>query len=118
MEEAYVTQRDLQNFKEMCAIEHKRIDDENARQKQRLEVVEGYREEINNLAMSVTDLANSIKMNTKENDRLLLCINSIDARLVKIENQDGERWRSVVGYLITGVLGIIIGYLFKQVGII
>ena len=38
-------------------------------------------------------------------------------RLEILENRDGEMWRKVTGYLLTAVVGIIIGFLFKQIGI-
>ena len=38
-------------------------------------------------------------------------------KLEELENRDGEMWRKVAGYILTAVLGIVIGFLFKQVGI-
>ena len=37
-------------------------------------------------------------------------------RLETLESRDGEMWRKVVGYVITAIAGVFIGYLFKQVG--
>ncbi len=37
-------------------------------------------------------------------------------RLKTLENRDGEMWRKVTGYLITAVLGVVIGYIFTQIG--
>ena len=37
-------------------------------------------------------------------------------RLEILEGRDGEQWRKVVGYAITAVLGIALGYIFKQIG--
>ena len=37
-------------------------------------------------------------------------------RLETLEGRDGEMWRKVVGYVVTAVIGIIVGYLFKQLG--
>ena len=42
---------------------------------------------------------------------------SIFEKLEELENRDGEMWRKVAGYILTAVLGIVIGFLFKQVGI-
>lgn len=33
-----------------------------------------------------------------------------------LESRDGEMWRKVVGYIITAVVGIIIGFIFTQFG--
>ena len=40
-----------------------------------------------------------------------------DERLGKIEGRDGEMWRKAAGYAGTTVLGILIGYILKQIGI-
>ena len=37
-------------------------------------------------------------------------------RLEALESRDGEKWRSAAGYVITVVLGIVIGFVFKQIG--
>ena len=37
-------------------------------------------------------------------------------RLDVLENQDGEMWRKVTGYIFTAILGIVIGFIFKQIG--
>ena len=37
-------------------------------------------------------------------------------RLEVLEGRDGEMWRKVVGYIITAVIGIVIGFVFHQVG--
>ena len=37
-------------------------------------------------------------------------------RLEVLEGRDGEMWRKVVGYIITAVIGIVIGFVFHQIG--
>ena len=37
-------------------------------------------------------------------------------RLQKLESLDGEMWRKVVGYIATAIIGIVIGFIFKQIG--
>ncbi len=37
-------------------------------------------------------------------------------RLKILENRDGEMWRKVVGYVITAVVGIVVGFVFNQLG--
>ena len=37
-------------------------------------------------------------------------------RLETLESRDGEMWRKVVGYVVTAVVGIVVGFLFKQAG--
>ena len=37
-------------------------------------------------------------------------------KLEKLESRDGEMWRKVTGYIITTIIGIVIGFVFKQIG--
>lgn len=37
-------------------------------------------------------------------------------RLETLENRDGEMWRKVVGYIVTAVIGIVLGFVFTQIG--
>ena len=37
-------------------------------------------------------------------------------RLEVLESRDGEMWRKVVGYAVTAVLGIVIGFAFTRLG--
>ena len=37
-------------------------------------------------------------------------------RLEVLENRDGEMWRKVVGYAVTAVVGILLGFLFQRFG--
>ena len=37
-------------------------------------------------------------------------------RLEALESRDGEMWRKAVGYVVTAIIGIVIGYIFKQFG--
>lgn len=37
-------------------------------------------------------------------------------RLEVLESRDGEKWRKVMGYIATAVAGVVLGYLFKQIG--
>ncbi len=37
-------------------------------------------------------------------------------RLEVLESRDGEMWRKVVGYAVTAILGIVIGFVFTQIG--
>ena len=37
-------------------------------------------------------------------------------RLEALESRDGDMWRTVVGYIITAVIGIVLGFMAKQMG--
>ena len=38
-------------------------------------------------------------------------------RLEALEGRDGEKWRKVMGYIATAIVGVVLGYLFKQIGL-
>ncbi len=37
-------------------------------------------------------------------------------RIEALESRDGEKWRNVTGYIVTAVIGIVLGFIFKQMG--
>lgn len=94
-----------EEHKEFCA----RLDAENTRQNRRIELLEETTKQISELTSSVQTLALSVKNMVEEQSRQ-------GKRLETLENRDGEMWRKVTGYVLTTVIGIIIGFLAKQIG--
>lgn len=87
----------------------KRIDAENERQNQRIKLLEEQTKQVTDLAISVRELAQSVKqMAETQKDQ--------GEKLEKLESRDGEMWRKVVGYIITAIIGIVIGFVFQQIG--
>ena len=87
----------------------KRIDAENERQNQRIKLLEEQTKQVTDIAISVRELAQSVK-------QMAVTQKEQGAKLEKLEGMDGEKWRTVVGYVITAVIGIVIGFAFKQLG--
>lgn len=87
----------------------KRIDAENDRQNARIKLLEDQTKQVTDIAMSVRELAQSVKQMAETQKEQ-------GEKLEKLEGMDGEKWRSVVGYVITAVIGIVIGFVFKQLG--
>ena len=87
----------------------KRIDAENDRQNARIKLLEDQTKQVTDIAMSVRELAQSVKQMAETQKEQ-------GEKLEKLEGMDGEKWRSVVGYAITAVIGILIGFVFKQLG--
>lgn len=88
----------------------RRMEDENKRQDARLAALEDSVKEIQSLANSVASLAGSMERMTKEQEKQ-------GKRLESLEQRDGEMWRKVVGYAVTAAVGIVLGFLFRQIGI-
>ena len=87
----------------------RRMEEEHERQNKRLDFLEKQAEQITDIAMSTKELAISVKQMAEEQREQ-------GNRLEKLEGRDGEMWRKVVGYVITAVIGILIGFVFRQIG--
>lgn len=102
MENEYIT---LQFHNEYA----KRMAEENERQNYRLKALERSTEENRNIVISVERLTLSVKSMVEEQK-------SQGRRLETLENRDGESWRKAIGYLVTTIIGIVVGYIFKKIG--
>lgn len=87
----------------------KRMEEENKRQNRRIELLEENVLEIGQLTATVAKLAANMEnvMNAQKQH---------DTRLKALESRDGEMWRKVTGYIITAIVGIVIGFIFNQFG--
>lgn len=88
----------------------RRIEDWERRQDKRLELLEENVREIGALTTSVEKLAQSVESMVKEQERQ-------GDRLEALESRDGEKWRKVMGYIASAVVGLIIGILSRQIGL-
>lgn len=75
------------------------------RQDKRIELLEQNTKQISSLTISVEKLAQSIEMTVKEQVKH-------GERLEVLENRDGEMWRKAIGYIVTAVIGMAMGYFF------
>ena len=75
----------------------------------RIELLADNMRELNQLTTSVGKLAASVESMVKEQEKQ-------GKRLETLEGRDGELWRKVVGYVVTAVVGIVLGFVFRQVG--
>ena len=87
----------------------RRIEEENSRQNKRIDILETNIVRLEALNVSIEKLALNMESMLKEQVQQ-------GKRLEILESRDGERWRNVVSYAITAVVGIVIGFIFKQLG--
>lgn len=87
----------------------KRMEDEHSRQNARIRELEDAMKETRELTLSVEKLALTMQSMLEEQKVQ-------GERLEVLENRDGEMWRKVTGYIISTVIGIAVGYIFKQIG--
>lgn len=87
----------------------RRIDEEHKRQDTRLRLLEESVKDFSTLGASIEKLAvnmeNMLKEQVKQGERL-----------EALESRDGEKWRSIVTYAITAVVGIMVGYVCNKLG--
>ncbi len=101
--EEYISRREYEEH-------NKRMEDEHARSNARIRRLEDASEQISGIATSVEKLAVSIEQMAKAQEKQ-------GEKLEKLEGRDGQRWREVVGYVITAVLGIVLGLVANWLGL-
>ena len=88
----------------------RRMDEANERQSKRISILEEEVRQISDLTISINRMSISIENMTVQ-------LVEQGKRLQALESRDGEMWRKIMGYLITTVLGIVVGFLFHQIGL-
>lgn len=82
----------------------KRIDDENHRQNERLAILEKNYTVINQLSINMERLASNMESMAKELARQGDC-------LKELEMKPSKRWDTIISAIISGIVGLAIGYL-------
>lgn len=100
--EEYISRREHDEYA-------KRMDEEHKRQNHRITELEKAMEQNTKLLLSVEKLALNMENMQKEQKEQ-------GERLESLESRDGEMWRKVTSYVITAVIGVVIGFIFKQIG--
>ena len=109
MDEDYISRKEHNEFALRMGIENKRLEDEDKRQNNRIDILEKNVSQISSLANSVDKLAVNM-------DGMLKELEKQGKRVATLESRDGEMWRKVTGHIITAVISIIIGYIFARIG--
>ena len=105
-----ISRAEHEEFAKRMESENQRLKDEDTRQNKRLDLLEESVREMSALATSVEKLATNMAGMVKVQEQQ-------GKRLETLEGRDGEMWRKVFGYIVTAVLGIVIGFAFRQIGI-
>lgn len=104
-----LTKAEHDAFCQLMNSENQRLSDEDKRQNRRIDELEQTVHQIGTLATSVEKLAISMESMVKEQEQQ-------GHRLEILESRDGEMWRKVTGYFITAIIGIMVGFIFTQIG--
>ena len=86
------------------------VDREQVRQNKRIADLEATVRQINDLTLSVQKLA--INM-----ENMLVNQTEQSKRLEELEHRDGEKWRSISRYVLTALIGAVLGFALKEVGL-
>lgn len=110
MDSGYITRREYEEH-------NKRMDDEHKRQNHRIGELEKVTEQNNKLLISVEKLAVNMETMQKEQQKQGERLEAQGEEIEELKNKDGEKWRKVTSHLLTTALGILTGYILKQIGI-
>lgn len=88
----------------------RRMQEEEHRQNRRIELLEESVKQNTALTLSVEKLANNMENMANEQMRQ-------GKRLEALERRDGDMWRTVVKYVLTTILGLVIGVVAMQIGL-
>lgn len=86
-----------------------RLEEENRRQDKRIELLEQNTKRLETMNTSIEKLAVNMESMLKEQVQQ-------GKRLEVLEGRDGEKWRKAVGYVVTTIISIAIGFVFAQIG--
>lgn len=87
---------------------------ENDRQNKRLELLESNMQQI--ISQQLTTLTATIERLNLSVSNILKEQSEISERLKKLENRDGETWRTIVKYALTAVVGGIVTFAIAKLG--
>lgn len=109
MNEDFVTKSEHKMFAELMESENHRLHDEDSRQNERLKNLENMMENFRTVQASMEKMEAIMQSTLTE-------IEKQGQRLARLESRDGEMWRKSLSHIITTILGIVIGFVFRQIG--
>ena len=109
MAENFISRDEHEEFCRRMESENKRLEDENDRQNNRINILEESSKQMQTLTTSVEKLAVNMESMVRQ-------MGQQGERLEALESRDGEMWRKAMAYLVTAVIGAVVGYIFKQIG--
>ena len=106
MDGDYISRQEHEEFRRSMESENKRLEEENDRQNHRLNTLEETVKQIAAISASVEKLALNMENMLKEQ------VNQ-GKRLETLESRDGEKWRKAVWCVISALIGIAVGMIFR-----
>lgn len=106
MDGDYISRHEHEEFRRSMEAENQRLEDENKRQNHRLDALERTIEQVAAISTSVEKLALNMENMLKEQV-------SQGKRLETLESRDGEKWRKAVWCVISALIGVAVGMIFR-----
>ena len=101
-------------FERRIDVEMKRLADEDNRQNKRLDKLEDNLNQV--IIQQLTSLTTTIEKLNLSVSNILKEQAEISKRVEKLENRDGDLWRSAVKYVLSAIVGGVIAFAFAQFG--
>ena len=106
----YVTWKAHEEFCKRMESENARLEDEDTRQNRRIDALEKNFQQLNDLTVSVREMAVNMTNMLEEQKRQ-------GKRLESLEGRDGDMWRTVATHAVTAVVGAVICYMLTRIGL-
>lgn len=110
MPDEYLTRHEHNEFAKRMEEANQRIVDENKRQNERLKTIDGRLDKIQELIISIQQIATNVKSLTEEMQRQ-------GGRLEALEAKPGKRWEAIVDKVLMLIVGGVVGYVLLKLGI-
>ncbi len=107
--DSMITRAEHEEFRRSMELANENLASENRRQNRRIDVLEENAKQNTAMVANVERLAVNM-------ENMLKVQETQGERLKTLEERDGAMWRKAVGYVMTAVLGIVTGYVFKLIG--
>lgn len=112
--EAELTRAEHEEFARRMTAENKRLEDENTRQNKRIEQLENTVNQI--VIQQLTALTGTIQALKTSVDTTIKEQAAIGERVKKLEDKDGDMWRTAVKYVLSALLGGLVVFILSQIG--
>ena len=113
--EGELTRAEHEEFARRMTAENKRLEDENDRQNKRIEQLENTVNQI--VVQQLTALTGPIQALKTSVDTTIKEQAAIGERVKKLEDKDGDMWRTAVKCALSALLGGLVVFILSKIGI-
>lgn len=114
MEQNFLTRAEHEEFARRMTAENGRLEDENNRQNKRIEQLENTVNQI--VVQQLTALTGTIQALKTSVDTTIREQAAIGERVKKLEDKDGDMWRTAVKYVLSAVVGGVVVFMLTRIG--